>query len=81
MDTLGALADLRRRRLFLITNLVFLACLAVGVVLVFVISSVAGKFVVAGCLFVVMTTNIVLRVTYFKNVLPEIREERQRHPF
>ena len=62
-------------------NFVFLGCLVVGLVLVFLVSTVAGKVVVAACLLAVMTTNIVLRFTYFRNVLPELREERERRPF
>lgn len=59
-------------------NFVFLALLMIGAILVFVVSSVGGKFVVAGCLLVVMTVDLVLRFTYFRNVLPELREERER---
>jgi dolichyl-phosphate-mannose--protein O-mannosyl transferase len=75
------LPNLQRRRQFIIANFVFLACLVVGVVLVFVLSSVAAKFAVAACLLVIMVANIVLRFTYFKRVLSELREERERRPF
>jgi hypothetical protein len=71
----------KRRRIFLIENLVLLACLAVGVVLVFRISSVTGKIIVAVCLLAIMIVNLVLRLTYFRNVIPEIREERDRRRF
>lgn len=71
----------QRRRLFLVENLVFLACLIAGVVLIFVISSVAAKFVIAACLLAIMVTNFVLRFTYFRDVLPQLREERERRGF
>jgi uncharacterized membrane protein len=68
----------KRRRLFLVEQLLFLACVAAGVVLVFAISGVSGKIIVAVCLFAIMIANIILRYTYFRNVLPELRQERDR---
>jgi hypothetical protein len=59
-------------------NLAFMVCLLVGVILVFVVSSLGARVAVAVCLLLVMVANIILRLTYFKNVLPEIRQERER---
>jgi len=68
----------KRRRLFLIETLAFLACMIVGIVLEVSISTLTARLVVASCMFAVMMANIVLRLTYFRAVLPELREERER---
>jgi hypothetical protein len=68
----------RRRRLFVVEQLLFLALLVVGVVLVFIGHGVAYKVTWAIFILVVILANLVLRLTYFRSVLPEIREERAR---
>jgi hypothetical protein len=70
--------DLHRRRLFVIENLVSTACIVAGLVLVWVVPSIPGKVAVALCLMAILVTQGVLRFTYFKNVIPEIREEKRR---
>lgn len=68
-----------RRRVFLIEHVAFLACLVIGLVLVFNVSAVSGKVIVALCLAVVMGLHGFLQLTYFRGVLPDLRKERQRH--
>lgn len=68
----------KRRRLFLVENLLFLGCLVVGLVLVFMVSTVGGKIIVAGCLAAIMCLHGVLALTYFHDVRSEMREERER---
>ena len=68
-----------RRRLYLIENLAFLACLVVGLALLFAISSLSGKFVVAACLATIMFVQGVLRLTYFGGVRPERRGNQGDH--
>jgi hypothetical protein len=77
----GTTPDLHRRKLFVIENFVSTGCLVVGVVLVWVVTSVPAKVAVALCLVAILIRQGVLRLTYFKNVIPEIRQEkRARRP-
>lgn len=69
----------KRRRLFVVEQLLFLALLVVGVVLMFVGHGVGNIVTWAVFILVVTVANLVLRLTYFRTVLPEIREERKRH--
>jgi hypothetical protein len=73
----GAMPDLHRRRLFVIENLVSTACIVAGLVLVWVVPSLPGKVAVALCLMAILVTQGVLRFTYFKNVIPEIGQEKR----
>jgi lysylphosphatidylglycerol synthetase-like protein (DUF2156 family) len=67
-----------KRRLFIVEQLVLLACLIGG--LIFMFAGHGFSRVLEGAIFiaVVVVANIVLRLTYFRTVLPEIREERRR---
>jgi uncharacterized membrane protein len=72
------LPNVQRRRLFLIENVVLVVCMVVGIVLIFVVSSGATQLVVFACLAVIAVINLILRLTYFRNVIPELRAERER---
>lgn len=68
----------KKRRLFLVQQLAFLALLVLGVVLMFLGHGLAHILTWAIFLVVVTVANLALRLTYFRTVLPEIREERER---
>jgi hypothetical protein len=67
-----------KRRLFVLEQVVVIACGLGG--LVFMLTGHGQSRVLEGAIFigVVVVANIVLRLTYFRSVLPEIREERRR---
>jgi len=66
-----------RRKLFLFETLIFLACI-VGAI-VFEVTGHGSSHALKGAvfLFVVLLAHIALRLTYFKSVLPEIRQQRR----
>jgi hypothetical protein len=63
--------------LFLFETLIFLAC-AIGAI-VFEVTGHGSSHALRGAVFllVVFLVHIVLRLTYFKSVLPEIRQQRR----
>jgi predicted Na+-dependent transporter len=66
-----------RRKLFLFETLIFLACI-IGAI-VFEVTGHGSSHALKGAVFflVVLLVHIVLRLTYFKSVLPEIRQQRR----
>ena len=68
----------KRRRLFVVEQFVFLVLLVAGVVLVFIGHGATHKVTWAIFILAVIVANLVLRLTYFRSVLSEIREERAR---
>jgi hypothetical protein len=66
-----------RRKLFLFETLIFLACM-IGT-LVFEVTGHGSSHALKGAVFafVVLLVHIALRLTYFKSVLPEIRQQRR----
>ena len=70
----------KRRRLFVVEQLLFLALLVVGVVLMFVGHGVGNIVTWAVFILVVTVANLVLRPSHTSaNGFAEIREERKRH--
>lgn len=69
----------KRRTLLLVETIVFLACMVGGLVIVFAGRGVSHKLVGAVILFVAILIHLTLQLTYFKQVLPEIRRQRARH--
>jgi hypothetical protein len=68
-----------RRKLFLFETLIFLAC-TIGAI-VFELTGHGSSHALKGAVFllVVFLVHIALRLTYFKSVLPEIRQQRRTH--
>lgn len=69
-----------RRKLFLVETLVFLVCMIGGIV--FVLTGHGVSHALAGAVFLLLAIMIhaALRMTYFKQVLPEIKREREPSP-
>jgi len=69
----------KRRKQFFVETIVFLACIAGGLAIVLTGHGVSHKLVGAILLFVVLVIHLALQLTYFKQVLPEIRRQRASH--
>ncbi|MGC1419450.1 MAG: hypothetical protein WA786_04945 [Acidimicrobiales bacterium] len=67
----------KRRRLFLVELIIFEACVVVGVVLLLTGSGFARALTIAVALIAVMIVHMMMRLTYFKRVLPDIRRQRE----
>ena len=67
----------KKRQLFLLELTVFLLCLAVGVVLELSGFGFVFDAVTSFSLVVIMIIHIILRLTYFRKVIPEIRQQRK----
>jgi hypothetical protein len=66
-----------RRKLFLVETIIFRACMIGGIVLLFTGHGVSHAVQAAVFLLVVSLIHMGLRLTYFKQVLPEIRSHRE----
>ena len=69
----------KRRKQFFVETIVFLGCMAGGLAIVSTGQGVSHKLVGAVFLFVVLVIHLALQLTYFKQVLPEIRRQRAGH--
>ena len=67
-----------KRRLFVISQLAMIVCLIGGLVFMFIGRGFSHILEAAVFIAAVVVANLVLRLTYFRTVLPEIREERER---
>ena len=67
----------KKRRLFLAELLVFDALLTAGIILQFIGSGFGRALAIAAGMLAAMLVHIVLRLTYFKEVLAEVRKQRQ----
>ena len=67
----------KRRQLYAIEILIFLVCMIVGVVLAISVHGLGHQLLISGAIFVVLVAHLILRQTYFRNVIPEIRQERE----
>ena len=67
----------KRRRLFLVELIIFEACVIVGVVLLLTGSGFTRDLTIAVGLIAVMIIHMMMRLTYFKRVLPDIRRQRE----
>lgn len=65
-----------RRKLFLVETLIFLACIIVGLVIVLTGHGFSHLLEGAVFLLAIMVIHLALRLTYFKQVLPEVRRQR-----
>jgi lysylphosphatidylglycerol synthetase-like protein (DUF2156 family) len=65
-----------RRKLFLVETIIFLACIIGGLVILLTGHGYSHALEGAVFLFAVILIHLALRLTYFKQVLPEIRRQR-----
>jgi lysylphosphatidylglycerol synthetase-like protein (DUF2156 family) len=66
----------KRKKLLLIETIVFLACILGGILIVFTGHGASHKLEGAAILIVALVIHLILQLTYFKQVLPEIRRQR-----
>ena len=66
----------KRRKLFFVETILFLACMVGGLVIVFIGHGASHKLEGAVILFAAVVIHLILQLTYFKQVLPEIRRQR-----
>lgn len=67
----------KRRRLFFVELIIFEACVVVGIVLLLTGSGFARALTIAVALIAVMIIHMMMRFTYFKSVLPDLRRQRE----
>jgi lysylphosphatidylglycerol synthetase-like protein (DUF2156 family) len=67
----------KRRKLLLVETIVFLACTVGGLVIVFAGHGTSHVLEGAVIVFAAIVIHLILQLTYFKQVLPEIRRQRE----